>query len=224
MMEYSTPMSRRAAARILMGSMTVVGLESPAEAHSTESFQEKAEAARVAKKVEKAKSKKHEAKEELEAIDHFQKQVAKYVRIHEGELARLSKQPPVTSKALAEAIVAERAKAKQGDVFLPDVQPLFKRLIAEQLVGPDTQAARKAVAEGNPADDEDSVPVAPKVNLVYPSGASRSTVPPSLLMVLPHLPESVHYRFVNRDLLLVDSVAQLIVDFIPAAMPTPGAK
>ena len=51
------------------------------------------------------------------------------------------------------------------------------------------------------------------------SGWPRSTVPPSVLLTLPPLPPSLHYRFVGRDLILVDSVAQLVVDLLPAAAP-----
>jgi hypothetical protein len=34
----------------------------------------------------------------------------------------------------------------------------------------------------------------------------------------------LHYRFVERDLILVDSVAQLIVDILPAAAPDLAIK
>ena len=127
-------------------------------------------------------------------------------------------------KALAHAIAAKRAKAKPGDIFRPEVQPLFRRLIAEQLQGPDALDARKAVLEGNPEDEDDSVPVVVRVNAEYPPGAPRSTVPPSVLLTLPPLPACLHYRFVDRDLVLVDSVAQLIVDFLPAAAPDLAVK
>jgi len=215
---------RSVRARLSIAILATLVLCVPLTARSEQGSQERADAAKVAKKVEKAKSAKHVAKEELEAIERFQKQVAKYVRIHDVQLARLGRQQAVTAQGLAEAIAADRAKAKQGDVFVPEVQPLLRRLIAEQLKGPDTQAARKAVVEGNPGVEEDSVPVVPSVNLVYPSGATRSTVPASLLLSLPPLPESLHYRFVNRDLILVDSVAQIIVDFLPAAAPALGVK
>ena len=223
-METRAPMIRRIAPRILAGSLTTLWLLAPALAHAPKSPQEKVEAAKVAKKVENAKSAKHEAREELEGLQRFQKQVDNYARIHENQLARLGKQQAVTAQALALAIAADRAKARQGDVFVPRVQPLLRRLIAEQLKGPDTQAAAKAVVEGNPAKEADSVPVVPRVNAVYPSGATRSTVPPSLLLSLPPLPECLHYRFVNRDLILVDSVAQIIVDYLPVAAPPLGVK
>jgi hypothetical protein len=224
MMKTKTPMTGRIAPRILAGSLATLWLLAPALARPMESPQEKVEAARVAKKVEKAKSAKHEAREELEGLQRFQRQVDKYARIHENQLARLGKQEAVTAKALADAIEADRAKARQGDVFVPEVQPLLRHLIAEQLKGPDTQAAVKAVVEGNPSKEAGAVPVVPRVNAVYPSGATRSTVPPSLLFSLPPLPECLHYRFVNRDLILVDSVAQIIVDYLPAAAPALGVK
>lgn len=63
-----------------------------------------------------------------------------------------------------------------------------------------------------------------KVNLAYPEGATRSTMPPSILLTLPTLPECLHYRFVGRDLLLVDSVAQNIVDVLTNAAPPLGGK
>ena len=43
-------------------------------------------------------------------------------------------------------------------------------------------------------------------------------------MTLPTLPECLHYRFVGRDLILVDSVAQLVVDFLPEAAPDLAVK
>ena len=133
-------------------------------------------------------------------------------------------EPVAAQEALAHAIEAKRAKAKPGDIFRPEVQPLFRRLIAEQLKGPDALDARKAVLEGNPGLEKESVPIVVRVNAVYPLDAPRSTVPPSVLLTLPPLPASLHYRFVGRDLILVDSVAQLIVDFLPAAAPDLAIK
>lgn len=196
-----------------------------AHARSFEPAQDKAEAARVAKKVEKARHRAaKEAKHELEAVREFTKHLDRYARLHNNYLARLGGQTEVTAQALAEALARERAKADLGDIFVPEVQPLLRRLIAEQLKGPDTGAARKAKSEGNPEVDPDSLPVVSELNVVYSQGATRSTMPPSLLLVLPPLPECLHYRFVGRDLLLVDSVAQIIVDILRNAAPAAGGK
>jgi hypothetical protein len=192
---------------------------------------DKVDAAKAAKKVARAKNSADQAEDERKALRHFHKEIADYAELHAKQLARLSRhlagdaqQASAEQQALATAIAAKRSRALPGDVFQPEVEPLFRRLIAEQLVGPDAADARKSVQEGNPAaaDEDASVPVVLEINAVYPSGAPRSTVPPSVLLTLPELPDALHYRFVGRDLILVDSVAQLIVDFIPDAAPVPA--
>ena len=42
---------------------------------------------------------------------------------------------------------------------------------------------------------------------------------PHLLAVLPPLPTELQYRFVNRDLVLWDVRANLIVDYMKGALP-----
>ena len=44
-------------------------------------------------------------------------------------------------------------------------------------------------------------------------------VPPGLLLTLPELPKGLEYRFVGRDLILLDTEPGLIVDFIPEVLP-----
>jgi hypothetical protein len=58
-----------------------------------------------------------------------------------------------------------------------------------------------------------------RVNAPYPDDEPLSNVPPQLLLNLPRLPDSVTYRFVGRDLILRDSKAALIVDFIREVTP-----
>jgi hypothetical protein len=216
-------LAHRAAARFLIGPLALAALclAVPAVAGPGQSPEEQNEAAKVAKKMEKALGMARQA----EALRHFQEELAEYTELHAKQFAKLglhlpadAQQTVAAQKALARAIAAKRAKAKPGDIFRPELQPFFRRLIAEQLEGPEGLDARKAVLEGNP-EDEDSVPIVVRVNAEYPPGAPRSTVPPSLLLTLPPLPACLQYRFVDRDLVLVDSVAQLIVDFLPAAAP-----
>ena len=218
-----TPLiARRKATRLLMGPLAAFCIPVPAThfAAPHEEEQEKVAAEKVAKKVEKAKHKSGEDRKTTEALRHFEKEVAEYARLHDRELRKVGPvETPAAQKALAGAIIARRGKARQGDLFVAEIQPLFRRLIGEQLVGPDTQAARKAVVEGNPGHDEDSPPVAVVVNTPYPPGASRSTVPPSVLLTLPPLPDCLNYLFVGRTLILIDAAAQVIVDFLPTAAP-----
>ena len=216
---------RRGAARLLIGLLAALCLVVPVLAGPSGGPDEKSEAAKVAKKVQKALGTAHQAEEEREALRHFQEDVADYADLHAQQLARLTSLEPVAvQEALARAMAAKRAKAEPGDIFRPEVQPLFRRLIAAQLNGPDALDARKAVVEGNPGLEEESVPIVVRVNAVYPLDAPRSTVPPSVLLTLPPLPSSLHYRFVGRDLVLVDSVAQLVVDLLPAAAPDLAAR
>jgi len=219
-MNTHTPFTRRGAALFLIAAMVALCLAVPVQAGPSEGPDEKSEAAKVAKKVQKALGTAHQAEKEREAIRHFQEDVAEYADLHAEQLAKLGAlEPLAVQEALARAIEAKRAKAEPGDIFRPEVQPLFRRLIAEQLQGPDALDARKAVVDGNPGLEKESVPIVVRVNAVYPLDAPRSTVPPSLLLTLPPLPSCLHYRFVGRDLILLDCVAQLIVDVLPAAAP-----
>ena len=213
--------ARRSAVCFLIGPVAALCLAVPVLAGPGGRPDEKSEAAKVAKKMQKALA----TSEEREALRHFQEEVAEYAELHAKQLAKLGAQDPLaTQEALARAIEAKRAQAEPGDIFQPEIQPLFRRLIAEQLKGPDALDARKAVVEGNPGLEEESVPIVVRVNAVYPLAAPRSTVPPSVLLTLPPLPSCLHYRFVVRDLVLVDSVAQLIVDVLPAAAPDLAVK
>ena len=224
-MDDHASFARRGAARLLIGPVAALCLAVPVLAGPGPRPQEKNEAEKVAKKVQKALGAAHQAEEEREALRHFQEEVAEYADLHARQLAKLENQDSVAAQeALARAIEAKRETAEQGDIFRPEVQPLFRRLIAEQLKGPDSIDARKAVVEGNPGLDRESVPIVVGINSVYPPDAPRSTVPPSVLLILPPLPACLHYRFVGRDLVLVDAVAQLIVDILPAAAPDLAVK
>ena len=224
-MEDHASLTHRSAVRFLIGPLAALCLAAPVLAGPGQRPEDPNEAAKVAKKMEKALATSHQAEEEREALRHFQEEVAEYADLHARQLAKLGTRESVaTQEALARAIEANRAKARRGDVFQPEVQPLFRRLIAEQLNGPDALDARKAVIEGNPGLEEESVPIMVRVNAGYPLDAPRSTVPPSVLATLPPLPACLHYRFVERDLILVDSVAQLIVDILPAAAPDLAIK
>jgi hypothetical protein len=215
----------RGAGRLLFSALALLSLAQPVLARPPQDAHTREDAAKVARKVEKAKkAAARQTKEEAETIRHFQKAAAKYAEVHDSQVGRIKDQSAVTAQALADGIRARRDKARQGDIFIPEVQPLLKRLIAEQLKGPDAVAAREAIADGNPTQEADSPKVVLKVNALYPAGAPRSTVPPSLLLALPPLPKCLHYRFVGRDLVLVDAVSQIIADFLPAAAPVATVK
>jgi hypothetical protein len=56
------------------------------------------------------------------------------------------------------------------------------------------------------------------VNAKYPPNAPLSTMPPTVLLNLPKLPQGLEYRFVGKHLILFDSKANLIVDILRNAI------
>ena len=162
-----------------------------------------------------------------EEVEEFLEEVQEYLehrRKAREELPKLREQAEpeeVTAyaKQLADNIRARRKGAKPGDVFTPKLARGFKRVLAHELSR--TGHDRKVVlTEGNPTGDEERLP-APKVvvNGQYVPAAPLSTVPPTVLLALPTLPEQVEYRFIGRTLILRDTVANLIIDYVTNAVP-----
>jgi hypothetical protein len=111
------------------------------------------------------------------------------------------------------ALRSARCEAKQGDLFFKDVAEIFRRLIRESLHGVNAREFLGTITEA------DALPMGrPVVNASYPDGGALTTMPPELLQLLPGLPQGLEYRFMNRDLILWDPHANLIVDFIPNAL------
>jgi hypothetical protein len=114
-------------------------------------------------------------------------------------------------KALVANIQKSRANAKPGDIFTPDIQPFFKRLLKPATKGTDGAENSRTIKEEKPIVDM-------KVNAPYPPGQPLSTVPPDVLIQLPKLPKDLEFRFVQKTLILYDARAGLIIDFIPNAL------
>jgi hypothetical protein len=104
-------------------------------------------------------------------------------------------------------------------VFTPDVRPVLVSIIKGYLGSPDAAPAKDQVRKENPRVETPNAPVALKVNAPYEADASFSTVPSPLLMKLPQLPEEVEYRFVGKHLVLRDTKADMIVDYILNVVP-----
>jgi hypothetical protein len=56
------------------------------------------------------------------------------------------------------------------------------------------------------------------INRTYPNKRPLSSVPVNLLARLPPLPDDIEYRFLGRDLILLDTRASVILDRIPSAI------
>jgi len=119
-------------------------------------------------------------------------------------------------KSLAAKIRVARATAKQGDLFTPATEAMFKRLIRPPMVtGPDAKENKAIVKEDAPKPGE--VPF--KINGEYPKEAPQSTVPPDVLKALPPLPENLQYRIVGKHLILLCVHGNLIIDYMLNAIP-----
>jgi hypothetical protein len=172
---------------------------------------------------------------DAKGLTEYSNAVQAYVALHQRveaalpPLADRSDPAKVTAyqKAMAEAIRKSGPRPRQGHVFVPNIQPFFKRLLAPELKGPGSAETREKVGEGNP-EGAKGLPKDPDVksrdvSLVpytdYPVDAPVSTVPAPVLLRMPQLPKELEYRFVGKNLVLLDAVANIVVDFIPQAVP-----
>ena len=173
--------------------------------------------------------------ERARLLKEFGDRATKYVELQRKAKATVPPLPrkatpeqiAVHEKALAGAIRARRAGTRQGEIFFPEVVPELLDLLRSGLAGPGAQPAREAIKDGNPGvEPPPARPAEPRpkdvalvANAPYPDGASLSMVPPELLARLPPLPEPVQYRFVGRHLILYDSEARLVVDYLEETVP-----
>ena len=119
-------------------------------------------------------------------------------------------------KGIGQGIRAARASARQGELFTPATQAMFKRLLRPPLAKGADAADNKAIIK----DDAPKVGEVPfKINGENPQDAPLGTVPPDVLASLPPLPEDIQYRFVGGHLILYDARANLIIDYMLNAMP-----
>jgi hypothetical protein len=118
-----------------------------------------------------------------------------------------------TVDKLAIGIRLGRADARRGDIFSPEIAALFRRMIRTSCHDQFTELL--AVIN---EDWETPLPSA-VVHGRWPEGIPFPTMPPYLLAALPRLPPELEYRFINRDLVLRDIDANLIIDFVPEAIP-----
>ena len=152
----------------------------------------------------------------------FADSVRKYVKMQKDLEGSLPAQKPTNESAqiadhqhqLAGKIANARRDAHQGDIFTHEVTEQFRKIIRKAFQGPDGQAMRKTIQERDPVK-----PIVLNVNDVYPDDQPRTTMPPTLLSRLPVLPQELAYRIIGHALVLQDTKTNLIVDFIPNAIP-----
>ena len=150
-------------------------------------------------------------------IADFQKRVAAYLALHnklEDTLPKLSKQTnpheiDAHQRALAKLIQEARKDAKQGALLTPAMQRLVRTLLRPIFLGKEGQQIKNEILDKEYKGDAKLA-----VNARYPDEVPISTVPPQVLKGLPKLPEELEYRFIQNSMIIFDSHAHIIVDFM----------
>ena len=152
----------------------------------------------------------------------FQKRIGDYLKLRKPiEGPRLKPTASVEKiehheKEFAHKIREARLSARQGDIFSPEISSEFRRLIALAMQGPNAGRVEKSLRSAEP---EVRAKVRVEVNHKYPPSVPLQSTPPTLLVNLPQLPPELEYRVVGHYLALMDSKANLILDYIPNAIP-----
>jgi hypothetical protein len=168
-----------------------------------------------------------------EALQHFQQNVGAYLALRHRVAASLPLEAVAsdavtlqwTEKGLADGIRAARRDARRGDIFTADVAPRFRSLIGLTLQQHGISPAdvlsdiKEELDEGRTSGQRPTV----AINGRFAWG-SGSAMPREILEALPELPDPLEYRFVNRDLLLADVDADLVVDILPDAVQRHGPR
>ena len=112
---------------------------------------------------------------------------------------------------MAARLQVARRDTKVGDIFGS------QGALIKQIIERDTNARGLRDAFNAMQEVPSKSPLA--VNAVYPESAALATVPALILVNLPRLPDGLEYRFMGRDLILRDRGANVVVDFVPGAVP-----
>jgi hypothetical protein len=158
---------------------------------------------------------------DAEALAAFRSRLEKYVALRQQLASKLKPLSPTPSAAdltarqesLAAALSDVRKGARQGDIIPPRVAELIRRTVVADF-NHRPAAARRAVFEEVPER------IRPAVNKTLPDEAALATVPPLLLNNLPRLPDNLQYRFIGRDVILLDGDTRLMIDYISNVFPS----
>jgi hypothetical protein len=172
-----------------------------------------------------------------DVLHEFAEEIREYVKLHRKLTEKIPPPEPTWSaqqiadrqRQMTVAIQNARREKKQGNIFEPETEAAFRNVLKREFAGPNGPAMLHEIHSGNPKTEgvpqqrnprnepKKSFPL--QVNTYYPDDAPLSSVPPSLLLHLPALPEEVRYRFVGRSLILRDTDANVILDFLLDVVP-----
>lgn len=155
-------------------------------------------------------------------VNTFEKRAKEYVKLREQleeKMPKLSDEAKpeeiqTHKQQFQERVRAARAGAKHGDIFTPQASALIRAIIKDEYKGKERVELRDTVLKES---DTKAVPL--RVNYPYPETQELLEMAPTLLLRLPQLSKQLRYRFVRRNLLLVDRENGLIVDYMTNALP-----
>ena len=160
--------------------------------------------------------------EQPASLQQFKTSIHQYVQLHrqiEEQLPPLGPQSDAqdiieSSNAMATALQIARAGAHEGDLFTQEVGVLLRARVTDALIARGFLPEEMVAATLDEVDEDAPRPI---VNGRFPwrRGAAMWS---SVLAVLPPLPQELQYRFVGRDLVLVDTHADLVVDILRNAV------
>lgn len=129
-----------------------------------------------------------------------------------SDISRLQDQ----RKQLRQAVQQSRANARQGDFFNAGTADVFRRVLADLLKGPEGKKIKTSLNHAEPGASTEF-----KVSGEFPNqnGQPIQSVPPTVLKVLPQLPKGMEYCIAGKTLALRDSAANIVVDYLPNAIP-----
>lgn len=114
---------------------------------------------------------------------------------------------------LADALRTKlRPNAKQGDIFVPALADAIRHQIAAAFT-----SERRDLIVDELAEQNTTPPITRTPTINEQLKAPR--VPPVLVELLPPLPKQLEYDFAGRALILRDIDADVVVDFVPNALP-----
>jgi hypothetical protein len=161
------------------------------------------------------------------AVKRFEQRVKDYVKLRNRVKARLPKLSKDATPAQIEsyrenleaAVRNTRKGAKRSDIFNHDGSDYIRRTLKANFKGRDRIELREIVFDGEATPPLAMAAVKVRVNYPYPDQVELVEMPATVLLNLPQLPPEVKYRFVGRNLLLVDRDSNLILDYMTNALP-----
>jgi hypothetical protein len=163
------------------------------------------------------------ALQDAQALDDFNSRIRAYISIHhqaeqesglapDPKMLESAKEIADRKRTMAKHIAMLRTKAHEGDIFTPELKAYFARAL-DSAYQTNPQAFSAALA-CVPKTAEQTV----VVNAVYPEHLGYSVMTATMLRHLPALPQELEYRIVNRDLIIRDREANLIIDVMRTAV------